>query len=73
LGNDCSGKSTILKILKNTLNELSNEFKEFFKTKSFKIFSKSLNIESLFGNSNALTDEWTDGVLAKIILEEIEK
>jgi len=41
------------------------------KVHEFKLNPKSVTLEELFGSVNVITNEWTDGIVAKIVREAV--
>ncbi|KAI8904300.1 dynein heavy chain and region D6 of dynein motor-domain-containing protein [Gorgonomyces haynaldii] len=68
VGDTGSGKSTIWKILQQTLNRLAKQVPEkYISAKSFPINPKSLSLAELYGEFNLATNEWADGVLSNVM------
>lgn len=69
-----TGKTTCWSILKRSLIQLFEEGKEDYyykKVHEFKLNPKSVTLEELFGSVNVITNEWTDGIVAKIVREAV--
>ena len=69
-----TGKTTILNILKNSLQNLNKMYpknQDFYNTECFLLNPKSVNTNYLYGYINKLTDDWNDGIIAKVIRNAI--
>ena len=65
VGEAMSGKSTVYKILANTLNSLAQEGDEELKVTPPTIINpKAITINELYGVSDSISQEWTEGVLS---------
>ena len=67
-----SGKSTNIHILAEALGKLHNDgvkdVDNFFRCCDlFVLNPKSVTMEEMYGNFNGLTQEWTDGLVAKLV------
>ena len=73
LGPASVGKSKIISILQESLNQ---KFKTEGKDKSVEIlefFPKAVNLNDLFGYNNPLTNEWNNGILSNCIIDQVEQ
>ncbi|KAI9101992.1 dynein heavy chain and region D6 of dynein motor-domain-containing protein [Phlyctochytrium arcticum] len=63
-----SGKSTVWKLLQQTLTKLSKSFADrYTPVRTFAINPKALTLGELYGENNITTNEWSDGVLSSIM------
>lgn len=68
LGSTGSGKSTVWKLLQNTLTRLTKSAPEkYVSVKTYAINPKSLSLGELYGEVNIATNEWTDGILSNVM------
>ncbi len=75
-----TGKSTIIQTIFTATNQIykqnqkNQKFDENFRlTKMQKVNPKSVSINYLYGYINLLTNEWNDGIAAKIIRDAIDE
>lgn len=69
------GKTTVLKILAETLTELYNnniEEQYFRPVKIYLLNPKAITMSELYGEVNLLTMEWRDGLLGKFVRETVQ-
>ena len=80
VGHTGLGKSVIINTIFQTINQIFTEnqqnqtFEDQFRfIKMFKLNPKSISINNLYGYVNLLTNEWNDGIAAKIIRDAAEE
>jgi len=69
-----TGKSTNIRTLSKAMTQLHKDGSEDYWHKAVKIEHlnpKSVTMNELFGYTNLLTNEWTDGIVAKIIRDNV--
>ena len=71
-----TGKTTVISTLARALGQLNKEGSTDFwhkPVKMEKLNPKSVTLNELFGYTNITTNEWTDGIAAKIIRENVKE
>ena len=71
-----TGKSTNINILAKSLAQLNKEGSTDFWHKPVKLEKlnpKAVTMNELFGYTNLMTNEWTDGIAAKIIRDNVKE
>ena len=66
VGQTMSGKSTCYKVLAQTLSLCHKEYTEELPTQYHILNPKSITLSQMYGNSDPVSKEWTEGVLALI-------
>lgn len=70
VGHPYSGKTKVLDVLSKTLNLLHKEGHGDFRGVTVNVINpKSLTLGQLFGQFDAVSHEWTDGVVATVMRE----
>jgi hypothetical protein len=64
VGDGMTGKTSVYKVLAQTLNALASEGENELKVNFFVINPKSLTINQLYGYSDPISQEWTEGILS---------
>ncbi len=75
VGETCTGKSEIIKTLKNIFNKLNQEYPDnpdFKKAKIYKLNPKAVPLQNLYGYVNFHTNDWNDGIIASIVREAVD-
>ena len=67
IGQTLTGKSTLIKSLEHTLNNIGDKPVE-----SYILNPKSAPITELYGNFSHVTQEWSDGLASSIIRKCVE-
>mmetsp|Transcript_44067 Transcript_44067/g.42685 ORF Transcript_44067/g.42685 Transcript_44067/m.42685 type:complete len:151 (-) Transcript_44067:546-998(-) len=65
LGQALTGKSTIIKSLKNAMNHIRSD--DYPGVVSEALNPKSITMDELYGSLSVLTQEWTDGLASTLI------
>jgi len=74
VGDACTGKTVLVKILAAAMQQLREEGSEDFYHKvvvEYRLNPKSVTLLELFGSVNILTKEWTDGVVSKLMKDAV--
>lgn len=74
VGSTGTGKTATYTVLRQCLEMLHKEGLEDYwykKVEFFKLNPKSINMNNLYGFVNVLTNEWTDGIVAKIVRDAV--
>lgn len=69
------GKTSVLKILSQTLTELHNQNVEgqyYRPVKTYTLNPKAITMSELYGEVNLVTMEWRDGLLGKFVRETVQ-
>ena len=75
VGEAATGKTTILEVLADALTDLHNEGSRerfHFPVEQYRLNPKSVTRGELFGYTNVLTNEWTDGLVSKLVNDAVE-
>lgn len=64
VGDDMTGKSSVFKTLAMTINSLANDGENEMKVNYYVINSKSVTINQLYGYSDPISQEWSEGILS---------
>jgi dynein heavy chain len=75
VGTTATGKTTNIHTLANACTQLHKDGSTDYYHKPVKtetLNPKSVTMNELFGFTNVMTNEWTDGIAAKIIRENVE-
>jgi dynein heavy chain len=67
-----SGKSTIIEVIRQSLERLSKKKSNYLKLLIEKINPNSVTILQLYGFFDAETKNWSDGILPKVMREFAE-
>jgi dynein heavy chain len=64
VGDGMSGKTSVFKALAQTLNSLSNDGENELKVNYYVINPKAITINQLYGYSDPISQEWSEGILS---------
>ena len=64
VGDDMTGKSSVFKVLAQTLNSLANDGEKEMKANYYVINSKAVTVNQLYGYSDPISQEWSEGILS---------
>ena len=70
VGEASTGKTTICEVLADALTSLHNEGVKdrlYYPVEQYRLNPKSVTRGELFGYTNLLTNEWTDGLVSKLV------
>jgi dynein heavy chain len=70
-----TGKSTVISTLSKAMEQLFKEKSEDYYHKpviQYRLNPKAVTMLELFGFTNVLTNEWTDGIVAKTIRDAVQ-
>ena len=74
VGATCTGKTKIYEILRKALMQLHKEGIENYQYKPIQLIKlnpKSVAMNDLYGYVNVMTNEWSDGIVAKIVRDSV--
>ena len=74
VGEASTGKTTICEVLADALTSLHNEGVKdrlYYPVEQYRLNPKSVTRGELFGYTNLLTNEWTDGLVSKLVNDAV--
>ena len=74
VGEASTGKTTVCEVLADALTELHSEgIKDrlYYPVEQYRLNPKSVTRGELFGYTNLLTNEWTDGLVSKLVNDAV--
>ncbi len=75
LGNTWKDKTKVYGILRKAITQLHKEGVKHYQYKPvllFKLNPKTVRMNDLYGYANVLTNEWSDGISAKILRRDFK-